>query len=197
MSRGEYLYGFRKESRLHPSVTIVLYYGTEPWDGPRTLHEMLDFTDIPQGLKEMTADYRMNLVEIRKLEDTSIFHTDVRHVFDFIRYSENKEALKELMEEEEYFRNMEEDAFDVVIQYVNEVEQLKAKDYYRKDGKVDMCTAIKEWMAEEREAGIIAGKQEGIVAVVANMLRRGMSDEDIMAITECEQELIDQVRNQR
>ncbi len=101
------------------------------------------------------------------------------------------------MEEEEYFRNMEEDAFDVVIQYVNEVEQLKAKDYYRKDGKVDMCTAIKEWMAEEREAGIIAGKQEGIVAVVANMLRRGMSDEDIMAITECEQELIDQVRNQR
>lgn len=205
LRRGEYLYGFRKESRLHPSVTILLYYGEEPWDGPVTLHEMLDFTDIPQSLKEMTADHRINLVEIRKLKDTSIFHTDVRHVFEFIRCSENKDALKALVEGEEYFRNMEEDAFDVVLQYVNGVEQLKEKDYYRKDGKVDMCTAIKEWMAEERKAGLIAGREEGmaagrqeeIVTVVTNMLRRGMSDETIMAIAECDRELIDQVRNQR
>ena len=42
------------------------------------------------------SDYKINLVEIRKLEDTSVFKTDVRQVFDFIRCSNDKNALKKL-----------------------------------------------------------------------------------------------------
>ncbi|MCD8069114.1 MAG: hypothetical protein LUE87_09560 [Lachnospiraceae bacterium] len=46
-------------------ITIVLYFGQEAWDGPTTLHEMLD---IPAGLKGHVNDYRPLLVEVRNSE---------------------------------------------------------------------------------------------------------------------------------
>ena len=195
LSRGEYLYGFRKNTRLYPVVTIILYSGEESWDGPRSLHEMLNFTDIPKYLKDITQDYRINLIEIRKLKDTSVFKTDVRQVFDFIRCSEDKDALKELIEGDPSFQSMEEDAFDVMVQYTNATELVGIKDYYRKEGKVDMCRAITEWIAEERETGIQEGIEEKTRTIVTNMLERGMSDADIMSLAECSQKLIDEVRN--
>ncbi|MBP3664789.1 MAG: transposase, partial [Tyzzerella sp.] len=47
LSAGEYLYGFKKDDKLLPAVTVILYSGSKSWDGPKTLHEILDFTDIP------------------------------------------------------------------------------------------------------------------------------------------------------
>lgn len=107
------------------------------WDGPKSLYEMLDFADRPKRLQEMTQDYRINLIDIRKLEDTSVFRTDVWQVFDFIRCSEDENALKELMERDAYYQNMEEDAFDVIVQYANATELAGLKEYYRKDGVPD------------------------------------------------------------
>ena len=54
------------------------------------LQEMLDFTGIPESLRGMVQDHRINLIEIRKLTDTSMFKTDLRQVFDFIRCSHDK-----------------------------------------------------------------------------------------------------------
>lgn len=199
LSRGEYLYGFRKDSRLHPTVTFILYSGVENWNGPKSLHEMLDFTDVPEELQGMVSNYHINLIEIRKLEDTSAFQTDVRQVFEFIRCAEDRDALKELVERDAYYKSMEEDAFDVVVQYTNATELVAAKDYYGKDGNVDMCTAIKELIAEGRTEGMKAGKLEGMDektrSIVVNMIKRGMEDADIRALAECGQELIDEVRN--
>ena len=122
LSTGEYLYGFRKADKLKPVITFVLYSGKEPWDGPTSLCEMLTFADIPEGLRKMASDYKINVIEIRKLEHTEIFHTDVRQVFNFIRCSEDKEKLKELVENDEYYQHMEEDAFDVIVKYANASE---------------------------------------------------------------------------
>ncbi|MBQ8663630.1 MAG: hypothetical protein IJ471_07210 [Eubacterium sp.] len=44
LSEGEYLYRFPKDSRLHPVVTFVLYYGEESFDGATDLHGLLDFS---------------------------------------------------------------------------------------------------------------------------------------------------------
>ena len=56
-----------------------------------------------------------------------------------------------------------------------------------------MCQAL-----EERSIGREEGRQEGADEIariiVKNMLIRGMSDEDIMAIAECDQEFVNKVR---
>lgn len=71
----------------------------------------------------------------------------------------------------------------------------------------DMCNlgegiwerGIKTGIKEGLTRGISQGRQTGITektkTVIKNMLNRGMSDDDIRALAECEQELIDAVRN--
>lgn len=90
LSAGEYMYGFKKSSRLFPTVTLALYYGEKEWDGAKDLYGLLDFTDIPDSLKEKVSNYRIHVVEIRKLASTEMFKTDVKQVFDFIRFSKDK-----------------------------------------------------------------------------------------------------------
>lgn len=127
LNSGEYLYGFRKGSRMQPVVTFILYSGEEEWDGPESLHGMIDFTDIPEKIIGMVPDYQINLIEIRKLTDTSVFKTDVRQVLNFIKQSENKTALKALVESDASYKNMEEDAYDIIAHYTNATELIKAK----------------------------------------------------------------------
>ena len=57
-----------------------------------------------------------------------------------------------------------------------------------------MCQAIREWAEEERSIGRMEGSEEKTYTIVRNMLMRDMSDADIMAIAECDQEYIDKVR---
>ena len=66
---GEYLYGFRKESRLYPTVTFVLYYGEKEWDGAKDIHGLLDLTGLPAGLREKVSNYKIHIIEVRKLKD--------------------------------------------------------------------------------------------------------------------------------
>lgn len=60
LTRDEFLSKMKREDKLVPVITIVVYYGEKPWDGARTLHEMLS---IPQEMKPFVNDYRMLLVE--------------------------------------------------------------------------------------------------------------------------------------
>ena len=158
---GERMYRFKKDSRIRPSVSVVLYFGREEWDGPHTLYDMTDFTDLPQEIRHAMQDYRMQLVNVRRLEDTGMFQTDVRQVFDFIRYSENKTALKKLVMEDPYYQAVEADAWEVIVQYAKVGNLVKAEEYYREDGKIDMCTAIRELMEDERREGFAEGEKSG------------------------------------
>ncbi len=175
LSPGEYLYGFRKDSRLYPAITFILYAGLDPWDGPTRLHEILDFTDIPQGLQHMVADYKINLIDIRRLKDTSVFHTDVRQVFDFIRCANDGKAMQELLDSDCYYENMDEEAFDVAAQYTNAEELVQMKEYYKKEGGVNMCQALKELIAE----GHAEGQTDKLISLIQKKLEKGKSVEQI------------------
>ena len=41
----EFLSGLKKGDRLIPVISLVIYYSPDSWDGPRTLHEMLNWED--------------------------------------------------------------------------------------------------------------------------------------------------------
>lgn len=160
LSKGEYLYGFQKTSRLYPTITFILYYGEKEWDGSKDIHGMLDLTDIPKTLRDKISNYQIQLVEVRKLKDTSIFKTDVRQVFDYIRYSNDKQKLEELMENEDY-RYLEEEACDMITAYIG-ANKLKArKEKYMENNKVDMCKGLRDWLEEKKAEGQSEGRIEG------------------------------------
>lgn len=162
LTAGEYLYGFRKGSRLCPVLTFILYTGATPWKGPLCLHDMIDFTDIPAELRGRVPDYEINLIEIRKFKDTGVFRTDVKQVFDFIRKAEDKAALKELVEQDAYYKNMAGDAFDLIVRYANAAELAAKKNYHKTEGGcINMCKAIRELMEDSRQEGAKEGWEEG------------------------------------
>ena len=58
IKKAEFLSGFKRESRLYPCITLVLFFG-ETWDGSKDLHGILDFTDIPEEMKEYVNNYQI------------------------------------------------------------------------------------------------------------------------------------------
>lgn len=84
---------------------------------------------------------------------------------------------------------MREDAFDVVVQYANITELVGVGDYSRKDGRVDMCTAIREMMEDSRQEGLEAGIKEG-ETLLAALISRLLADnraEDLKLAAQDEQ----------
>ena len=63
LTEEEYLSKMKKDDRLVPVITVVVYYGEKPWDGAVSLHGMLH---ISEEMKPFVNDYRMHLVEARK-----------------------------------------------------------------------------------------------------------------------------------
>lgn len=60
ISSAEYLSGFRKEDKLIPIITLVIYFCADPWDAPRSIYDMLSVQD--QTLLSYIPDYKINLI---------------------------------------------------------------------------------------------------------------------------------------
>ena len=51
-----FLSGFKKEDRLVPVITLVLFFDPSVWDGPRSIHEM--FAPQNKAILEYVPDYK-------------------------------------------------------------------------------------------------------------------------------------------
>ena len=81
--------GMNKSDKIHPIITLIFYYGESPWDGPVTLSGMM--TDIPEELRPLFSDYKINLVQILDSGHYQFYNEDVRSVFDITQkiYTKN------------------------------------------------------------------------------------------------------------
>lgn len=85
---GNPAYGKRihDHQKLIPVVTAVLYYGTEGWEHPRCLHDMLEFPeDMKNSVKARIANYPMNLIHVAQLpkETRNRLKSDFRLIAEF------------------------------------------------------------------------------------------------------------------
>lgn len=143
---GEFLSGFWKSDRLIPSITVMIYFGAEKWDGPLSLFEMMDVED-PEILQFMN-DYKINLIAPAQMEDEDImkFQSSLREVLLFIKYSKDKKKLNQIMKtNEKRFREVERRAVDVIKAVTN--ANLR---YEESEVKVDMCQALQDIQMEGR-----------------------------------------------
>ena len=158
-NRGEYLYHFGREDRIPPVVTFVIYCGKEPWDGALGIRELIDTTDIPKELLKYVPDYKINVIDIRRESDKlSALTTDVKGVLEFIALSDDKERLRELTANNEYYKHMSEDAFELTEEYAH-IDGMQCKP--NEKGEYDMCQAIEDMRNDSKNEGIAIGKIEG------------------------------------
>jgi hypothetical protein len=85
-SVGEFLSGFWVEDRLIPSITVTIFFGSEEWDGPLSLFEMMDVSD-PDVLACMD-NYHVRLIAPAQMTDVIEAITN-----SGIKYDESEEVV--------------------------------------------------------------------------------------------------------
>lgn len=165
----EFVSGFARDSRLGPCVTLVLYYG-EKWDGATDLYGILDFSSILGKLRDVVNNYKIYLCEVRQFNDTDVFRTDLKQVFDCIKYSDDPEKLYELVLNDPAYREMDGDTYELIAQHIKTNELMQVKRYEEEE-KVDMCKAIAELMERARREGIEQGIERGIKQGVEQVVK--------------------------
>lgn len=158
MTGEEFLSGFRKQDRLMPVITLVIYFGSDQWDGPMSIHEMLQTPN--QRLTRFVPDYRINLIAPMLVpdEDFEKFSTDFRDVMQYIKCSRDEKKLLRLVEGNERFASMNRDAAELINLATNSKMQ-----FHEEGDRINMCEAIKQLTQRSEEKGRVEGRVQGRV----------------------------------
>ena len=157
----EFLSGLRKGDKLIPIITAVVYFGDTPWDGPRSLHDMLDFKN--DAIKSFVPDYKLNLISPVDMDDEEFtkFSTDLGFAMEVIKHQSSD--ADEVIERTNH-RKIDRDT----ALFLNTAVKLNL-EYEEDTGGVDMCKAM-----EKKE------KKDKILAVIDYMRDEGKSESDII-----------------
>lgn len=170
-TRHEFLSKVKKTDRLWPVYTLCLYFGEEPWDGPRSLRDMMEFGEDTDAFSKCFADYPFRLYCVNEEQDFSIFHTDVRTVFELLPLRKDKKRLLEKLEGNKEYTHMTEDSLEFLSVVMDSPRLWKERaKYMNKDTsennqkemeEYDVCQAIRELIEDGRQEGRLEGKKEG------------------------------------
>ena len=160
-TRGEYLSGFLKDDTIAPVITLVIYFGLTPWDGPRSLHEMMAVKN--QHLLSFVPDYQIHLLEPHCISDNDLqkFSTNLREVMGYIKYANDKQKLAAFIHDNPRMI-IERNAAMVISTATHTTINIPEKE-----ASIDMCKAIEEMLAdaiaEGKNAGLLEGKAAGLI----------------------------------
>lgn len=156
---GEFLSGFWKEDRLIPSITVTIFFGSEEWDGPLSLFDMMDVSD-PDVLA-CIDNYHVRLIAPARMPDEEIlkFQSSLREVMLFIKYSKDRENLARILKSnEKRFREVERRAANVIEAITN-----SGLKYDEGEEVVDVCQAIQEMKKESERDGEFKKAREAAI----------------------------------
>ena len=158
----EFLSGLRKEDKLIPIITAVVYFGEKPWDGPRSLFEMLDVRD--ERLYRFLSDYKLNLISPADMDEDEFvkFHTELGFAMKLLKHQ--AADADELIVREGHRKVSSETAY-----FLNAAMKLNL-ELEVESGGVDMCKAQEKNNLKREVTGAIMG-----------MRKLGASDDSIIA----------------
>ena len=164
----EFISGFSKMDKLKPVITLVVYFGTEEWDAPRSLKEM--FEEVNEDVLKYVSDYKVNLLIPKEIDDFSKFKTEFGKAMKYISVSDNKEACEIVANEEPYkVINVE------TARLLNECVGMNIV-VEKGANQMKVCEAVKGF----REEGRLEGRLEGIQALVKTLQEMGQTNDFII-----------------
>jgi len=182
-SAGERLCEFKKTDRISPVYTICLYHGVEPWDGPRSLRDMMEFGEASEEesreWEQYFADYPMRLVCANEPMDCSGMRTALKEVFNLLPYRKDRKRLRALLQENPAYKRLDEETAQTISVLMGVKMFMEKKEKYRMGKEYDMCQALQEMMEESREEGEKKGEKKGISVLIQDNRDEGVDEERI------------------
>ncbi len=182
---GEFLSGFYKSDKLLPVITLTIYLGAGQWHAPKSLHEMLSVRD--KSLLKYVPDYKLNLITPADINDDELgaFQTELGTVLEFIKYSKDKQRIKQIAMDKAKFGNLPRDAAEMISTFGDfKINYGTGKE------TVNMCKAVEDWAeelltegeakgraegeAKGRAEGEAKGRAEGIMTTLADLVKNGI-----------------------
>ena len=155
LTNEEFLSGFRKEDKLIPIITAVVYLGSDPWDGPKSLFEMLDVKD--ERIYAFLNDYRLNIIAPAEIADADFdkFSTGLGFAMNVIK--RQKDSADKIINQTAH-RKVD---VDTAI-FLNNVAKL-GLEFDEKEDFIDVCEAMDNRIKKEKiVAAIDMGRELGI-----------------------------------
>ena len=123
--------------------------------------------DMPDEVKEMFNDYRINLVQIGNTADYDFNNDEVKALFDITNSIYNKDfnAISKKYSE----KSLSVELIDMISEMTGtkELAKLVNEEKEDKEDDVHMWSAMKEFrdsgVQEGRREGLLEGKREGII----------------------------------
>ena len=157
--------------KLYPVITLVIYFGEKPWDGPRSITDCLE---IPEELSDFVSDYKIHVVDVYRLSDSELdrFHSD----FEIVA-----KTLNGLRKDPKYMGP------DKIIEHTQETLDLLSAitgdqrfsefSEIEGEGEHKMYTYLDQMIERGRVEGWAGGKAEGRVEGIAEGVTIGEKKE--------------------
>ncbi len=179
----EFLSHFHKTDRLMPVITVVVYYGSKPWDASLDLFGLLE--DGYDDFKPLMNNYQIKVFEAATMtdEDLRTLESNLRLVMTFIKGSGDVKKLTAMVENDEAFKRIDKLSVHVINAVTDAGIQINEKEE-----TIDMCQAIKDLkrisIAEGEARGEEKGKASEKLSIALKMLKDGLSLEFISKYSE-------------
>jgi len=125
----------------------VVYVGAEPWDGPRSLFDMLDIRD--DRIKPFLNDYKLNIISAADMDegDYRKFHTDLGFTMQVLKHQ--KDDADKIIEGTNHRKIDPDAAF-----FLKKAANLDLEFEIEEDG-IDMCKSLENKYKEKEVMGAI------------------------------------------
>ena len=172
----ERLSGIRRSDHLKPVITIVIHWEGEPWNGPRSLHEMLEFEE--EWMRQWVPDWPLFLLDAAAFDERTrekggnCFQSDLGNVLHLVKCSADKKALQEIKKGRHEPIELS-TAARRVVHAATGLKMPKAKE-----GKAEVNKVLKEFLDELKEEGIAEGKIEGRTETLQESIQNLLEETD-------------------
>lgn len=190
--------GIGKNQKLIPVISIILYYGTEEWDGPEKLSDMFS---IPEKWKEKLSpwitEHPIHVVNLSRQDEATRekYKSDFRHIANYLACKGNPEKLQKYIDNNHVIRHPEE-YLDMMAAFNGDKRFLQIKENLLRqiqEGKeeITMYTivdkfeniGVRKGLVQGFEQGMEHGISQGKREIILNMLRDGQKPELISKYT--------------
>ena len=161
----------KKEDRLIPCITFVIYYGQEEWKHHKSLKDMFGYKQINDT---NMLESRMNLVQICKDDPRRYRNKDIQMCIDIAQLMFQKD-LETIISKEEG----------------DEIDMCKAIEEWEEEISKQ---ARNEGRLEGERRGQKRGERKQILQFIQEMLEKGYTDEMILGFKSVTKQLLRQAK---
>ena len=165
-----------KDCRLSPVITAVVYFGLTRWDGPMTMHDMLDIPD--DSIRQLIPDYPLNIIEAAFLSEEELrrFRSDFSLLGGILKCAHDKEKMKKLFERNKSYQRLD----CLTAQVVSRLTNTNLTIDNNIQETVDMCKAFDDMREEGREEGMKNERADNILRTIHFQMEKKKPFTDIV-----------------